>query len=210
MDSCVHYFVVCCLNKHSQDIMFYSSPPLTATTNTASTSTAPVPLIPSQATPPPPGLPSPAPAQSTPGGYNDGQPQGSSTGQGETVSFPFSGIGEPTNQLYFIAIRNQCHHPNSPGNQTPRPPNQPSPRGVTPHLLAQRSPYLDGMMNPQHGEVGPRPAGVGTFYDGNGATGMSYSKAVAGPGSEQDIGSAVTVQPSSTHHPTGIVTKTSW
>ncbi len=90
------------LNKHSQDIMLSSSPPSTATTNTASTLTAPVPLIPSQATPPPaPGLPSPAPAQSIPGGYNNGKPWGYTTGQGGTNLFPFSGIGEPTNQLHF-------------------------------------------------------------------------------------------------------------
>ena len=62
----------------------------------ASASTVPVPLIPSQATPLPPlppGLPSPAPAQSTLGGYNNGQPWGYTTGQGGTVLIPFSGIG---------------------------------------------------------------------------------------------------------------------
>ncbi len=85
--------------------------------------------------------------------------------------------------------------------QAPRPPNQPWPRGVTPQLVAQRSPRSgDGMEN--HGEGGPRPAGVGTFNGGNSATGMNFSQAVSGSG--QDI--AVTAQPHSSTHQTGIVT----
>ncbi len=85
----------------------------------------------------------------------------------------------------------------------PRPPNQPWPRGVTPNLFAQRSPYSgDGMANPHHGEGEPRPAGVGTFNGGNGVSGMNFSQAVSGSG--HDI--AVTAQPHSSTHQTGIVT----
>ncbi len=212
-DSCVHRFVVCCLNQHSQNIVsnytLFSSPPLTSTTNTASTaSTVPVPLSPSPATPtpPPPGLPSPALAHSTLGGYNNGVPWTYTTGQDATV--PSSGIGGPTNQLHFSNQGSVQYHPgvwNVP--QDPRPPNQPSPRGVTP---AQRSPYPgDGMVNPQHGEGGPRPAGVGTFNGGNGgngATGMNFSQAVSGSGSGSGHDIAVTAQPHSSTHQTGIVT----
>ncbi len=105
----------------------------------------------------------------------------------------------------------QYHSPGTWSSpQAPWPPNQPWPRwvapdtnqpwlrGVTPRLFAQKSPLPDnGMMNPQHGEVGPRPAGVGTFHGGNGATGMNFSQAVAGSGI------AVTAQPHSSTHQTG-------
>ncbi len=222
-----------------------------STTNTGSTS---VPLNSSPATPPPPpGLPSPAPAHSTPRGYNNGQPWAYTTGQ-DGVLFPSSGIGGPTNQLHFSNQRSVQYHSgvwNVP--QTPRPPNQPWPRGVThvaqrspysgdgmappnqpwprhrgvtPHVaqrspysgmaspnqpwprgvtphVSQRSPYSgDGMVN--HGEGGPRPAGVGTFNGGNSATGMNLSQAVSGSGSGHDI--AVTAQPHSSTHQTSIVT----
>ncbi len=67
--------------------------------------------------------------------------------------------------------------------------------------IVSLSPYPDGMMNPQHGERDPRPAGVGTFNGRNGATGMNFSPGPAVSG--QDIESAVTAQPHSNTHQTG-------
>ncbi len=150
----------------------------------------------------PPGFPSQG-SIPTPGGFNHGQIWRYPTTQGGSAQLPVAGGSQGlTTTAFTSGIMATGMHQNSTLNQP-----WPRPRGITPHLVAQRSPYPDGMMNPQHGEGDPRHAGVGTVNGGHGATGMNFSPgpAVSGSGSEQDqdIGGAITAQPHSNTHQTG-------